>query len=95
MRPLGISFDGSCSLSETQHLLEAEAGNAVCLPHFTPTILDNLRFVHHFLQTFCELDICCALTGTSSAYIAGVLVSYYRTRPVIGDFTYLDQPPLS
>jgi len=40
------------------------------------TILDHLRFVRHLLQTFCELDICCGLTGTYPAYIAGVLTSY-------------------
>jgi len=59
------------------------AGHAVWFPHFTPKSLDHLDFVHHLLRTYCELDICCAITGTYPAYIAGVLTSYYRTQPVI------------
>jgi len=59
-------------------------GHAVWLPHFTPTRLDHLDFVHHLLQTFCEFDICCAITGTYPAYIAGVLTSYYNSTPYIG-----------
>lgn len=30
------------------------------------------------------MDICCTLTGTYPAYIAGALTSYYRTTPAIG-----------
>jgi len=36
------------------------------------------------LQTFCELDICCTITGTYPAYIAGVLASFYNIAPCIG-----------
>jgi len=84
MRPLGISFDRSDSLYRTQQSLLNEAGHAIWLPHLTPTRLDHLQFVHHLLQTFCELDMCCTITKNYPAYIAGVLTSYYRTSPVIG-----------
>jgi len=80
MRPLGIPFDRSDSQFQTQQSLVNVVGHAVWLPHFTPTRLDNLRFVHHLLQTFCEFGICCALTGTYPSYIEGVLTSYYRPR---------------
>jgi len=36
------------------------------------------------LKTFCELDICCTITGTYPAYIAGVLTSYYNSTPCRG-----------
>jgi len=83
MRPLDIPFDGSGSLFRTQQSLVSVAEHVLWLPHFTLTRLHHLRFVHHLLQTFYELDICCALTGIYPAYIAGVLTSYYRIRPVI------------
>jgi len=72
--------------SETQHFLVYRniAENAIWLPHFTPVRINHLRFVNQLLQTFCALDICCALTGNYPAYIAGVLSSYYCTRLVIG-----------
>ena len=60
---------GSKSLFETQHFLVNGniAGNVIWLPHFTPTRLGHLRFVNQLLQTFCALDICCALTGICPA----------------------------
>ena len=76
MRTIGIPFDGSDILFQTQQSLVTEVGHAVWLPHFTPTRLEHLQFVHHLLQAFCELDICCKLTGTYHVYIAGVLTSY-------------------
>jgi len=84
MRPLGKLFDGSDSLFQTQQSLVNEAGNAAWLPHFTPTRIDHLHFVNHLFHTFCELDTSCAFNGIHPAYIAGVLTSYYRPRPVIG-----------
>ena len=51
---------------------------------FHPTRSEHLHFVNRLLKTFCELDICCTVTGTYPAYIAGALTSYYYTRPVIG-----------
>ena len=39
---------------------------------------------NQLLQTFCKLDICCTITGTYPAYIAGVLASFYNTAPCIG-----------
>jgi len=84
MKPHGISFDGSDSQFQTQQSLVTEMWQAVWLQHFTPTSLDHLPFVHRLLQTFCELDICCTITGTYPAYIAGVLTSYYNWTPCIG-----------
>ena len=84
MRPLGIPFDGSDSLFQTQQSLVDVAGHALWLPYFTPMRSDHLHFVNRLLKTFCELDICCTLTGNYPAYIAGALTSYYRTKPVIG-----------
>jgi len=56
------------------------AGNAIRLPHFTPTRLNNLRSVNHLLQSFYALDMCCAITGNYPAYIADVFNSYHRMR---------------
>jgi len=84
MRPIGIPFDGSDSVFQIQQSLVTEVGHAVWLPHFTHTRLEHLLFVHQLLQTFCELDICCTITGTYPAYIAGVLTSYYGSSPGIG-----------
>jgi len=89
MRPQGVPFDVSNSLFETQHCLVKGniVGNVIWLPHFTPVSLGNLRFVNQLLHTFCAPDMCCALTATYPAFIAGVLSSYYRKRLVVGDFT--------
>ena len=84
MKPHSILFDGSDSLFRTQQSLVTEMGHAVWLPHFTPTRLEHLQFVHQLLQTFCELDICCKITVSYPAYIAGVLTSYYNVTPCIG-----------
>jgi len=61
MSPRGKRFDVSDSLFRTYHDLVKHAGHAVWLTEFTPVRLDHLGFVHRLLQTFCELDICCAL----------------------------------
>jgi len=73
MRPRGRLFDGSDSLFTTQQDLVKRAVHAMWLTEFTPARLD---FVNRLLQTFCELDICCALANAYPAYIAGVLSVY-------------------
>ena len=83
MKPHGIPFDGSDSLFQTQQSQVSEMGHAVWLQQFNPARLDHLPFVHRSLQTFFELDICCTITGTYPAYIAGVLASYYNSTPCI------------
>jgi len=92
MRTLGLPFDGSDSLFRTQQSLVNVAGHALWFLHFTPTRLDHLEFVHHLLQTFCELDICCTITGNYPSNIAGVITSYYRTSPVIGRLNIAGTP---
>jgi len=47
--------------------------------------LDHLRFVNRLLESFRALNICCFITGTYPAYIAGVLIAFYRTRPAVGE----------
>jgi len=84
MKPQGIAFHGSDSQFQTQQSRVTEMGHAVLLQQFTPARLDHLSFVHRLLQTFCELDICCTITGTYPAYIAGVLTSFYNIAPCIG-----------
>jgi len=71
---------------QTQQSLVDVAGHAVWLPYFIPTKSDHLHFVNRLLKIFCELDICCTLTGTYPAYIAGALMSFNRTKPAIGAF---------
>jgi len=73
MRLRGRFFDGSDSLFTTQQNLVKRAGQAMWLTEFTPVRLDHLGFVNRLLQTFCVLDICCALVNAYPAYIAGVL----------------------
>jgi len=84
MSTFGILLEGANNLFKVQQFLVNEAGNAKCLTHFTPVRLDHLRFVNRLLETFCELDIYCAITGTYPAYIAGVLNSYYSKIPAVG-----------
>jgi len=76
MRPLGMVFDGSTSLFETQIVLCTSIGQAIWLTKFTPVRYDHLHFVQALLQAFCSLDICCAFTCQYLAYIAGVLDKY-------------------
>jgi len=83
MKPDGTPFDGSDSLFQTEQSLVTEMGHDVWLQQFTHTRFDNLSFVHRLLQTFCELNICCKITGTYPAYIAGVLASFYNNVPCI------------
>jgi len=73
MRPRGKLFDGSDSIFTTQQELVNRAGHAVWLTEFTPARVNHLGLVNRLLQTFCELDICCALVNAYPAYIAGVL----------------------
>ena len=61
MRLCGKLFDWSDSLFRSQQDLVKRAGHAVCLTEFPPARLDYLVFVNRLLQTFCDLDICCAL----------------------------------
>jgi len=71
MRLRGILFDGSDRLFRTQQNLVKRAAHAMWLTEFTPARLDYLGLVNRLLQTFCELDICCALVNTYPTYIAG------------------------
>jgi hypothetical protein len=73
MRPLGMVFDGSTSLFETQRVLCTSIGQAIWLAQFTPVHHDHLHFVQALFQAFCSLGICCVFTGLYPAYIAGVL----------------------
>ena len=77
-------FDWSNSLFKSQEILVNKVGNAICLTNFTPVKLDHLRFVNRLLEASCAPDICCAVTGTFPAYIAGVLNSYYSQRTAVG-----------
>jgi len=63
-RPRGRLFNGSNSLFSTQQDLVKRAVHAMWLTEFTPARL---------LQTFCMLDIFCALVNAYPAYIASVL----------------------
>jgi hypothetical protein len=76
MRLLGMVFDGSTSLFETQRVLRNFIGHAIWLEQFTPVRQDYLHFVLALLLAFCSLGICCAFTGLYPAYIAGVLDKY-------------------
>ena len=76
MRPLGMVFDGSTSLFETQRVLCNFIGHAIWLGQFTPVRPDHLHFVQALLQAFCSLGICCAFTGLYTAYISGILDKY-------------------
>ena len=76
MRPLGMVFDGSTSLFETQRVLCTSIGHVIWLGQFAPVRHDHLHFVQALLQAFCSLGICCALTDLYPAYIAGVLDKY-------------------
>ena len=53
------------------------AGQVMWLTEFTPARLGHLGFVNRLLQTFCELDICCALVNAYPGYIAGVLSVFW------------------
>jgi len=76
MRLRGQLFDGPDSLYRTQQELVKRAGHAVWLTKFTPARLEHLGYVNRLLQTFYELDICCALLNAYPAYIAGALSVY-------------------
>ena len=76
IRRRGRCCDGSDSLFRTQLDLKKCAGHAVWLTEFTPTRLDHLGFVNRLKQTFCELDICCAIVNAYPTYIACALGAY-------------------
>ena len=76
MRPRRRRFDASDSRFTTQQDLVKSAVHAMRLTEFTPPRLDHLDIVNRLLQTFCELDICCALVNAYPAYNAGVLGVY-------------------
>jgi len=75
-------FEGSDSLFPTQQSLVNEAGCRM-FPTFHSHEIRSFTIFALPIINFLWLYICCALTGTYPAYIAGVFTSYYRTKPVI------------
>jgi len=88
MRPRGKRFDGSDSLFRTHQDLVHRVGHAVWLTEFTPARLEILGFVNRLLQTFCELNICCAFVNAYPAYIADAL-SVYSTGGNVVSLLYI------
>ena len=88
MGPRGKRFDGSDSLFKTHQDLVKRAGHAVWLTEFMPARLEYLGFVNRLQQTFCELDICCALVSAYPAYIASAL-SVYSTGGNVVSLLYI------
>jgi len=88
MRPRGRCFDGSDSVFQTQQDLVRRASHAVWFTEFTHARLDYLALVNSLIQTFCELDICCALVNAYTAYIAGVL-SVFSARGIRLSLLYI------
>jgi len=72
----GKRFDGSDFLFETHQDLVKRAGHGVWFTEFRPARMDYLGFFNRLLQTFCELEIFCALVNAYPAYIAGALSVY-------------------
>lgn len=70
-------FDGSSSMFKTHQLLQSTAGTSTWVTEFRPISHEHLNFVELLLRTFCMLGICCALSGTFPAFIAGMFNSYF------------------
>jgi len=77
MRPHGKVFYGSNSMFDTQGIFRTYIGRTIWFSQFTSVKQDHLVFVQALLHTLCSLGICCALTGTYPAYIAGMVGSHY------------------
>ena len=73
MRPLGMVFDGSNSLFETERVICNSIGQGIWLGQFAPVRRDHLHLVQAILQAICSIDISCAFTGLYPAYIARML----------------------
>ena len=77
MKPQGKEFDGSSSLFDIHQNLQPYAGNAIWLTKFQPKKQEHLNFVRLLLCTLFKLDICCAISGSYTAYVAGIFSSYF------------------
>ena len=77
MKPQGKEYDGSSSLFEIHQDLHPYAVNSIWLTQFQPKKQEHLNFVRLLLCTLCKLDICCAISGTYPAYVAGMFSSYF------------------
>lgn len=61
---------------QSQQVLRSVAGNAIWLTQFKILNLDHLEVIELLLPTLCTLGMCCAISGTYAAYIAGTFNSY-------------------
>jgi hypothetical protein len=83
MKLQGKEFDRSCSLFKTHQLLQCVAGNDIWLTQFKVIHHDHLKFIRTLLKFLCLLGICCVISGTNPAYIAGVFSSYFAVTCVV------------
>jgi len=95
MKPQGKEFDGSSSLFETHRNLQPFAGNSIWLTQFHPKKQEHLNFMRLLLCTLCKLNICCAISGTYPAYVAGMLSSYFAVTLCVAKNNSVIIDPLS
>jgi len=95
MIPQGKQFDRSSSLFETHQYLQPYAGNSTWLTQFQLTKQENLNFVRLLLCTLCKLYICCEISGTNLAYVAGMLCSYFAVTLCVAKNNFVIIDPLS
>ena len=56
---------------------------------------ENINFIRLLLCTICKLDICCAISGTCPAYVAGMFSSYFAVTLCVAKHTSVIIDPLS
>ena len=94
-KPQGKEFVGSSSLFETLRNLQPYAGNSIWLTQFQPKKQEHLNFIRLLLCTVCKLNICCAISGTYPAYVAGMLSSYFAVTLCVAKQNSVITDPLS
>jgi hypothetical protein len=72
MRIQGMTFEGLTRRYDTHLALQSIAGGAYWFPQFTPTLTDSTRTLLDLLVLLYYMDVCCNITGSFAAYLAGL-----------------------
>jgi hypothetical protein len=72
MRIQGKVFNGLTRRYDTHLALQRITGGAYWFPQFTPTLSDCTRTLLDLLVLLYRMDVCCNITGSFAAYLAGL-----------------------
>ena len=64
------------SIYVTNRLLQSRTGTGIWLKEYIPRNYDNNNFIEMLLSQLCMMGLCCVISGTFTAFTAGMIDSY-------------------